>query len=520
MPPHYPSPTELTHLPNEIMLLIGESLGVPALSNMMKTNSRYASLFHSLLHEKAATFNVKGNTPAIAWAAEQGRPSMIKWILDGAKKPITPSAIILALFMACYYNDTDMVEMLLPVTPSVPLCSTNTGAKYFFVGVQSQNMTEKTRNKYVSEDNDLSAHLYVASRNGSEEIVWMLFKFGMRDFAKSRALLAIAEEGLDEAAKILLDAGMKHDPEAVSRAVFSAVIGENVNMVRILMDSGAKFEMPVMAYHTAMRKLTGEMDKVLLQLRDGIRLPDMTPIFAAAAYHGNYFYIKTMIDLGDKCPLESAVFAPALRSATGSARASEKMIRLILNAGEGHIIEDDLSQALYTIVKYERPVITNLLLQRGADSEKVFETGTTALHMATLYGHNATAKVLVESGTNVSIKAENGQTALHIAAHNNFYAIAKRLIESGADISVTDNKDLTPLHLAANNGSYEVARLLLEHGADPWAQSPKGWMPLNLAAIKKHDCVLELLLATQKVAFSIEERERIIRVMGNRYPDF
>ncbi|EEQ28942.1 serine/threonine-protein kinase ripk4 [Microsporum canis CBS 113480] len=374
MPPHYPSPTELTHLPNEIMLLIGESLGVPALSNMMKTNSRYASLFHSLLHEKAATFNVKGNTPAIAWAAEQGRPSMIKWILDGAKKPITPSAIILALFMACYYNDTDMVEMLLPVTPSVPLCSTNTGAKYFFVGVQSQNMTEKTRNKYVSEDNDLSAHLYVASRNGSEEIVWMLFKFGMRDFAKSRALLAIAEEGLDEAAKILLDAGMKHDPEAVSRAVFSAVIGENVNMVRILMDSGAKFEMPVMAYHTAMRKLTGEMDKVLLQLRD--------------------------------------------------------------------------------------------------------------------------------------------------AAHNNFYAIAKRLIESGADISVTDNKDLTPLHLAANNGSYEVARLLLEHGADPWAQSPKGWMPLNLAAIKKHDCVLELLLATQKVAFSIEERERIIRVMGNRYPDF
>ncbi|EFR01308.1 26S proteasome non-ATPase regulatory subunit 10 [Nannizzia gypsea CBS 118893] len=227
-----------------------------------------------------------------------------------------------------------------------------------------------------------------------------------------------------------------------------------------------------------------------------------------------------MLGLGDKCPLEPAVFAPALRSAANSQLATLKLITLILEAGGKRIIKDDLSRALYNIAKYERPFITSLLLEKGADPSRKYDTGMTALHLATFNRNNATAKLLISHGANVSVKDNDGQTALHIAAHYNCHAIAVKLIEAGADISVKDKRHLTPLHLAANYGSYEVTRLLIEHGADPWAQAPEGWMPLNLAALKKQDRVLEVLLATEKVTFSVEERERIVRLMGDRYPDF
>ncbi|EFE39636.1 hypothetical protein TRV_05693 [Trichophyton verrucosum HKI 0517] len=520
MPSYKSSPVELLSLPNELLLIIAESLSTHDISNLMKTCNHFALLLQKTIYAGAAEFKVKNNLPALAWAADNGRNSMVQAILDGAKEPIKNSTLLLALYMACRHSNADVAEMILIILPVAPEQSKNKAAKYFFVGMQSSNMTDKARNRYVSEDEDLSVHLYTAARNECWAIVYMLFAFPMRDFAKARALLAVTEEGHTEAARILLDMGMKDEFECVSRAIFSAVRNEDIDMVRTLMNSGGKFVMPVMAYYTAMRKPTGEMDEELLDLRDGIRLPDMTHVFASAAQHANYFYIKTMLDLGDRCPLERAVFAPALRSAAGSQLATMRMISLIIEAGGKRIIKDDLTRALFNISKFERPVISRLLLEKGADPSKKLDTGMTALHLATFNRRHATAKLHITYGADVSVKDNEGQTALHLAAQYNCHAIAEKLIEAGADILATDKRDLTPLHLAANHGSYEVAQLLLQHGADPWEQTPDGWMPLNLAAVKKHDRVLEALLATQKVPFRVEERQRIIDIMEGRFPDF
>ncbi|EGE04593.1 ankyrin repeat protein [Trichophyton equinum CBS 127.97] len=469
MPSHKSSPVELLSLPNELLLIIAESLPTTDISNLIKTCNRFALLLQKTIYAGAADFKVKNNLPALAWAADNGRNSMVQAILDGAKEPIKNSTLLLALYMACQHSNAEVAEMILIILPVAPEQSDNKAAKYFFVGMQSSNMTEKARNRYVSEDEDLSVHLYTAARNECWAIVYMLFAFPMRDFAKARAFLAVTEEGHIEAARILLDIGMKDEPECVSRAIFSAVRKENIDMP------------------------TGEIDKELLDLRDGIRLPDMTHVFVSAAQNANYFYIKTMLDLGDRCPLEPAVFAPALRSAAGSQLATMKMISLIIEAGGKRIIKEDLTRALFNIAKFERPFITRLLLEKGADPSRKLNTGMTALHLATFNRRHVTAKLHISYGSDVS---------------------------AGADILATDNRDLTPLHLAANHGSYEVAQLLLQHGADPWEQTPDGWMPLNLAAVKEHDRVLEALLATQKVPFRVEERRRIIDIMEGRYPDF
>ncbi|EFR01309.1 hypothetical protein MGYG_04315, partial [Nannizzia gypsea CBS 118893] len=279
MPSQVSSPVQLLSMPNELLLIVAESLETPDTNSLMQTCTRLSSLLQQELYAKSADFKVKDGIPALAWAANNGRNSMVKAILDGAKAPIKNSTMLLALFMACEHSNVEVAEMILLILPIAPEQPKSTGAKYFFVGLQSGGMCDKTINKYVSEDEDLSVHLYTAARNECREIVYMLFTFPMRDFAKVRALLAITEDGLYEAATILLEAGMKDDAECISRAVFSAVRTDNVDMVRILMDSGAKFQMPLMAFYSAMKKPTGEMDEELLNLPDGIRLPDMTQVF-------------------------------------------------------------------------------------------------------------------------------------------------------------------------------------------------------------------------------------------------
>ncbi|KAK2880148.1 hypothetical protein FQN49_000527 [Arthroderma sp. PD_2] len=514
------SPLELLHFPNEILLLIGKFLDPPELNSLMQTTSDLVPLLRPLLHEKAATFDVNHFIPALAWAAENGRLPLVKAILDRGKGKIKLTAIILATFMACEHGYPEMVQILLRALPLLPMLSTKSGAKYFFVGTQLHIMTRKARNSYASEDEDLSAHLYVACKNDHKEIVRMLFDRGMRDMAKLRVLLAIAEEGLDEAASILLDAGMKDSPESISRAIFSAVRCRHINMVRILMNSGANFEMPIMAYHTAIKQPLSMMDELLFELRDGIRLPDMTSIFSAAARSGNYFYIDTMLALGNKCPIDSAIYGSALIAASACPRTSDNLLRLLISAGAGHITNNDLSRALHSIVGFERPTIASFLLRNGADPCKRLE-GLTALHTTTISGQSATVQALLDYGADASIKSDDGQTPLHLAARNNHFLIARHLIEAGADISAKDNNDLTPLHCAANNGSFDVASLLVKKRADPWAQTASGWTPLNLAARSKHDRVLELLLATQEVVpFSVEQRKKIVSSMGDSVPDF
>ncbi|KAF3479446.1 uncharacterized protein GIQ15_06422 [Arthroderma uncinatum] len=492
------SPAKFLHIPNEIKLIIGSFLEPPELNNLIQTTSDLVPLLQPLLHEKAASFIVNNDIPALAWAAQNGREELVEIILRSGKGKIKLSDIILAIFMACEQGYPIMVEKLLSSLPKLRMCSTTSGGKHFFTGTKLRTLTRKARNKYASEDEDLSAHLYVACKNGHEGIARMLLKCGVRDAAKLRALLAIAEEGADEAASIILTAGMSDDSEAISRAILSAVGGRHTNMVKILMNSGAHFEMPVLAYHTAMRHPTSMMDEVLLDLRDGITLPDMTSIFTDAAHSGNYFYIKAFIELGDRCPLQTGVFAPSLRMAAGCPRTCEKLISLIIKAGAEYITKDDLSQALYTIVGFERPVISRVLIQNGADPSSRGENGMTALHTAAMFGHNSTVKVLLDHGADATIKADEGQTALHFAAGHNYFPIARYLIEAGADIDAKDNGELTPLHCAADNGGFEVATLLVTKGVNHRAKSSSGWTALDFAMRNNHGRIVELLLALEK----------------------
>lgn len=56
-----------------------------------------------------------------------------------------------------------------------------------------------------------------------------------------------------------------------------------------------------------------------------------------------------------------------------------------------------------------------------------------------------------------------GTSALHIAAKNNFYETCATLLRAGISKDAKTKVDRTPLHFAVFEGNFQICQLLLQH---------------------------------------------------------
>ena len=84
------------------------------------------------------------------------------------------------------------------------------------------------------------------------------------------------------------------------------------------------------------------------------------------------------------------------------------------------------------------------------------------LFRAVAVGNETTTKLLLESGADINKVDRRGNTPLLAAARTNNNTCVELLIERGADINNTNNEGRTPLMVAAAYGCIECAKLLLE----------------------------------------------------------
>jgi len=68
-----------------------------------------------------------------------------------------------------------------------------------------------------------------------------------------------------------------------------------------------------------------------------------------------------------------------------------------------------------------------LLLEKGAEVAAEGNKGSTSLHRAAMYGHEAVVRLLLEKGANIAAKTSEGRTALHLAAGSGHEAVVKLL---------------------------------------------------------------------------------------------
>ena len=73
-----------------------------------------------------------------------------------------------------------------------------------------------------------------------------------------------------------------------------------------------------------------------------------------------------------------------------------------------------------------------MLIEAGADANKVADYGVTPLYIAAQEGHEAVARALIEAGADVNKAIYNGVTPLHIAAQRGHHAVVRALLAAGA----------------------------------------------------------------------------------------
>lgn len=123
---------------------------------------------------------------------------------------------------------------------------------------------------------------------------------------------------------------------------------------------------------------------------------------------------------------------------------------------------------------------------------------TNLLHRATKEGNYTVVDELLKSGYHsLDAKNQDGQTALHLASILGHNDIIQRLIEAGASVNTRDCHGLTPLHYACQTNRPTTARILIDtgHANHQTRSCHDGWVAMHEAASRGHTECIKILLA-------------------------
>ena len=127
--------------------------------------------------------------------------------------------------------------------------------------------------------------------------------------------------------------------------------------------------------------------------------------------------------------------------------SNEEAIHLIHNSSvniNGH----DRAKASSPIIEaamFNNVIMTNKLLQLGANSNKQNIAGATALHVSCRKGHFEIADLLIHNGALLDIQDNQGWTSIMKAVAHNNISIVDLLIKAGANVQIKDIKGRTAL---------------------------------------------------------------------------
>ena len=92
-----------------------------------------------------------------------------------------------------------------------------------------------------------------------------------------------------------------------------------------------------------------------------------------------------------------------------------------------------------------------VLLDIGADVNRVDENGVSALQAASANGHREIVRLLLDAGADINHVNRDGISALQIASVYGHREIVRLLLDNGADVNHMDRNRVTALQIASAN---------------------------------------------------------------------
>ncbi|XP_033102794.1 ankyrin-3-like [Anneissia japonica] len=141
--------------------------------------------------------------------------------------------------------------------------------------------------------------------------------------------------------------------------------------------------------------------------------------------------------------------------------------------------------ALHLAAKNDHPdIIEDLILQGGADYNKMNEVGKTCLNTASSWGKEECVLKLFQCALGrelLSLPAlDNGNTPLHDCIGFGMVKAVDELVLRGSDVNATNNDGLSPLHIAVKNCTttcYEILECIVTKGINVDVNQPAALPP-------------------------------------------
>ncbi|KAJ8976560.1 hypothetical protein NQ317_014213 [Molorchus minor] len=146
---------------------------------------------------------------------------------------------------------------------------------------------------------------------------------------------------------------------------------------------------------------------------------------------------------------------------------------------------------LHRATSQDNYIIVSELLKTGYRHEAKNQDGQTAVHLASIFGHNDILRKLIKHEASVNLRDTAGFTPLH----NNFPATVRLLVQvGGADIQARHTESgAVPLHEAASRGHKEIVKELLSLNAPVRPRNKDNHVPSQLARMNNHIECAEIL---------------------------
>ncbi|XP_066170482.1 ankyrin repeat domain-containing protein 29 [Sylvia atricapilla] len=172
------------------------------------------------------------------------------------------------------------------------------------------------------------------------------------------------------------------------------------------------------------------------------------------------------------------------------------LLQLLLNSGRVDVdCKDSLGTTALMVASYYGHIdcVRELVLQ-GADINLQRESGATSLFFAAQQGHNDVVKFLFSFGASTEFKNKDGGTALLAACQYGHAKVVETLLKHGANIHDQLYDGASAIFLAAQGGYLDVIRLLLSSGAKVNQPRQDGTAPLWIASQMGHSEVVRVML--------------------------